>query len=181
MKDWQPSIRIIKNPITTDSKPSGVKAVPEPVPKNKPRPEARHLRPATTGHWEFRSTLKQVEFDGVNAKDQKSGHYSFEKGLGMKLRASGLRQMRNGIGISTCGDKPYGNPEYSTNFYKLDGVVSGQNICQRPKTQSLIGATDFHDLRSYANINPDRTLWKDRVRNDRRNSEIADVEALPDN
>ena len=84
MKEWQPSIRIIKNPITTTSKPSGVKSIPEPIPKSTPRPEARHVRPATTGHWEFRSTLKQVEVNGVNAKDRQSGHFSFEKGLGMK-------------------------------------------------------------------------------------------------
>ena len=51
MKDWQPSIRMIKNPVTTEVRKSGVKPIKEPVPKEKIRPQARHFRPATTAEW----------------------------------------------------------------------------------------------------------------------------------
>lgn len=116
----------------------------------------------------------------INAKDKKSAEYTFEKTMGGKLRTGALSQMRNGISVAKLGDKPYGFPEYSSNYYKLEGVVPGQSICNRPKTQSRIGATDFADLRSYAQINPNRMLWKDRVRKENIDAEIAEVEALPD-
>ena len=42
-----------------------------------------------------------------------------------KKRVSSLDHQRNHLGVSSLGDKSYRYPEYASNFYKEEGLVSG--------------------------------------------------------
>ncbi len=42
-----------------------------------------------------------------------------------KLRVLGLEGQRNGVGVSSLGDKSYKYPEYESNFYKAGGLIAG--------------------------------------------------------
>ena len=42
-----------------------------------------------------------------------------------KARMYGLEQQRNGVGVSSLGDKAYKYPEYQNSFYKDGGLIPG--------------------------------------------------------
>ena len=42
-----------------------------------------------------------------------------------KMKILGLEGQRNGLGVTSLGDKAYNYPEYETNFYKAGGLISG--------------------------------------------------------
>lgn len=42
-----------------------------------------------------------------------------------KGKLSGLESMRNSLGVTAMGDKPYKYPEYEANFYKNGGLIVG--------------------------------------------------------
>jgi len=42
-----------------------------------------------------------------------------------KARILGLEGQRNGLGVTSLGDKPYQYPEYQPNFYKSGGLIAG--------------------------------------------------------
>lgn len=48
-----------------------------------------------------------------------------------KGKLYGLESMRNSIGISSLGDKPYRYPEYEPEFYKNGGLIPGST--QKPR------------------------------------------------
>jgi|LakMenE01Jun11ns_1017448.scaffolds.fasta_scaffold9498416_1 hypothetical protein len=42
-----------------------------------------------------------------------------------KIRVLGLEQQRNGLGVTSMGDKSYKYPEYATQFFKDGGLITG--------------------------------------------------------
>lgn len=42
-----------------------------------------------------------------------------------KIRIYGLDGQRNGLGVTSLGDKSYKYPEYESNFYQSGGLIPG--------------------------------------------------------
>jgi hypothetical protein len=45
--------------------------------------------------------------------------------MGSKKRTENMYDQRNGCGMTSLGDKIYKAPEFSTNFFKGGGLVTG--------------------------------------------------------
>ena len=59
--------------------------------------------------------------------------------------------IRNGISRSTLGDKPYGAVSYSPDFFKQEGITTGQTIAlNMKKTFSRKNYTPRDTVYSYA-------------------------------
>jgi hypothetical protein len=43
----------------------------------------------------------------------------------VKKKIYGLEGQRNGLGVTSLGDKGYKYPEYESNFYQSGGLISG--------------------------------------------------------
>lgn len=61
----------------------------------------------------------------VGANQTKGEDYFVESRMQTKMRILGLDGQRNGLGVSSLGDKPYKYPEYDSNFYKAGGLIAG--------------------------------------------------------
>jgi hypothetical protein len=116
------------------------------------------LTPKAGAEKTFRSSSKPVHReDGTLAGYVISPEYKVERVMGGKLRSAGLSQMRNGINVRNHGDKSYGSPEFSPDFYKLEGVVTGQTQRVGPVTQNRLTSSDYYSLTVAPS--PKRTLW----------------------
>lgn len=60
-----------------------------------------------------------------SANQSKGNQYDLESRMQTKMRIYGLDGQRNGLGVSSLGDKPYNYPEYESGFYKAGGLIPG--------------------------------------------------------
>ena len=90
----------------------GLKKLSLPKLPEKRNPEQIHFQEKISDSYCFNGGLKPSEC----ANKESNNEYSHKEKMGSKKAVSTLKQMRNGIGVSSLGDKPYKNPAYSNGF-----------------------------------------------------------------
>lgn len=64
--------------------------------------------------------------------------------MGSKKRTENMYDQRNGCGMTSLGDKIYKAPEFSTNFFKGGGLVTGSTNVKKKNTGGQGKNVDFY-------------------------------------
>lgn len=104
------------------------------TPKDRPR---RYIEHPSSKEYTFRPSSRSVTRNGsvIFANKTTTNEYDLGTRMGRKRRSLDIGT-RNGIGESTPGDKPYGSPQNSKDYYKRCGMIPGSTIRNWPKTHS---------------------------------------------
>jgi hypothetical protein len=142
-----------------------------PVQKRYGHKEKMHGTTKESGHFNFNRTSVKT-FDVANALSNKSSN--LEKEMGIKKNMDYHEDQRNGLGLTSLGDKSYKNPEYSSNFFHEGGLVAGSSMRDRP------AKPDSYTLPKHIKfpLYPDRVTWKDKEKIDQVRDEKKAVKEL---
>jgi hypothetical protein len=89
-------------------------------------PERAHLRDAhdsLKGPTMDNANFVMKKFD--NANQGTSTEWNTEKSMTQKARVNTLYDQRNGLNLTSLGDKNYKYPEYQPNFFHEGGLIVG--------------------------------------------------------
>jgi hypothetical protein len=76
---------------------------------------------------------------------------------------------RNGIGVSSLGDKKYKAVDYSERFFHEGGLIAGSTHQTKIKSAGNAKAIDFYSgLKIDGPLNKDRVKWSDRVKKEEK-------------
>ena len=64
--------------------------------------------------------------------------------MGQKMRITNLHDQRNGLPMTSLGDKNYKNPDYTPDFFKDGGLIAGSTNQLRMKSSGNGKAIDFY-------------------------------------
>jgi len=105
--------------------------------------------------------------------------FPIEKLLGGKQRIQSLCKQRNGYRSKTPGEKPYGNPEYSIDYFKEGELIPGSsNVMNYKKTTSRKSFYFYETLDlTKKTLNPDK-LWVNKEKNEKLESDKNYVKFL---
>lgn len=123
-----------------------------------PRKEKLHISMGECNQEKVERGIKT--FDEANGPSRHS--YDVEEKLQRKARVLGLTDQRNGLGVTSLGDKSYKYPEYASNFYKEGGLIVGSSNAGRKKS-SVKAASDFDTLKIVSLTKPN---WNEKVKQD---------------
>lgn len=94
----------------------------------KPRAERKHANMEAPAPWESRKTCDEPtegKFTFVHDNRKTIDEYAVEKKMGNKMRVKTQYEARNGLPMTSLGDKIYSAPEYMTGFFKPGGLIAG--------------------------------------------------------
>ena len=98
--------------------------------------------------------------------------------MGRKKRVNDYYQKRNGLSVSSLGDKSYKSPLYQTGFFHETGLIPGstnkvykRNFAKKNEVDFTISAEAKYPF--YPTVK-----WEDRVRNEQKKQELHDVDEL---
>jgi len=135
--------------------------------------ERQHLHSRESRHHDYNKTSTRTFSEANHASHRE--HF-LEKEMGQKSAVGDLYDMRNGLAVTSLGDKAYKNPEYSGTFYKDGGLIAGSSIQERkakPDSYTLPKHITFP-------LNPDRVTWKDKEKFEMIGEEKKAVRELDD-
>ena len=149
---WRPCGRTLRpaRDATNYAAAQGRRYMPEPRAANRERPTRREI-PEATLRSGYDIPERGIDHGGVApvfwehgprsgtwAHEFISAERSLEHSFGVKKRVGTMRDKRNGIPRAFPGDKLYSAVEYSNDFYKTEGWLSGSCV---GKSQRLTGAS----------------------------------------
>ena len=72
-----------------------------------------------------------------------------------------MYEQRNGLPMSSLGDKNYKHPDYTPNFFKEGGLIAGSTNQLRMKSGGNGKAIDFYSglKLDQGPLNPNRKTW----------------------
>jgi hypothetical protein len=88
----------------------------------KDRAERRHVEPNPSGSYEDLEIGRKTY---IHHNRKTIDEYATEKVMGKKVRVGTLYDQRNGVPLTSLGDKIYKAPEYMPGFYKEGGLIVG--------------------------------------------------------
>ena len=162
-KDWKPSMRTGLTPKGKGDPKSGVKHIDFKPIEGKGQPERLHIQPKNPslqgpGHEVYdQKGLRPFEY----ANQKSTGEYNQEKVMTQKQRIKTLVEQRNGLPMSSLGDKNYKHPDYTPNFFKDGGLIAGSTNQLRMKSGGNGKAIDFYSglKLDQGPLNPNRKTW----------------------
>ena len=147
-------------------------------PKAKPpRREMKHFKPGISWRCGKEWNLGGIR-TGINQIEYRKDFYYIEQNMGKKGRIGEFYDKRNGLSAYSLGDKPFRYPEYSSNFFKEGGLVTGSTIAYRPRVGALKNEVDFTENKNAKWPLYPRKLWKDRVKEEQRKEELDQLNQL---
>lgn len=98
------------------------------------------------------------------------------------MRITNLYDQRNGLPMTSLGDKNYKNPDYTPDFFKEGGLIAGSTNQLRMKSSGNGKAIDFYSglKLDQGPLNPGRKTWTQAVKEQRLNEELDAVNSLKD-
>ena len=102
----------------------GAKKVDIQFTEMKPRAEKKHIEPKESETYEDASIGKRT-FIEHNRKT--INEYNLDNCIGNKKRIETIYDMRNGMPLSSLGDKIYKRPDYAPGFFKEGGLAVGSS------------------------------------------------------
>lgn len=130
----------------------------DPHPK-RPRPEKVHITQESTGNEYQTRGIKCGIRPNTPTKD-----YDLEDQLQAKKRILTYADMRNGISVSSLGDKIYKDTTYAPDFYKVPGVYPGSSNINRTRNMARKKKVDFKISKDAKWPLAPRTLWSEQVK-----------------
>lgn len=100
--------------------------------------------------------------------------HNLEEKLQRKARVLGLAEQRNGLGVTSLGDKCYKYPEYASNFYKEGGLIAGSSNAARKKS-AMRAASEFDTLKIVPLTKPN---WNEKVKLDEEREDLEYVRGI---
>ena len=102
--------------------------------------------------------------------------------MGKKARVNSLYDQRNGLPMTSLGDKIYKHPDYTPGFFKDGGLIAGSTNQARTKASGNGKAIDFYSglKLDQGPLNPSRKTWTQAVKEQRLNEELDAVNSLKD-
>ena len=82
------------------------------------------------------------------------------------MRITNLYDQRNGLPMTSLGDKNYKNPDYTPDFFKDGGLIAGSTNQLRMKSSGNGKAIDFYSglKLDQGPLNPGRKTWTQAVK-----------------
>jgi hypothetical protein len=117
-------------PCTKEIDPRGKKPIDFVPTELPPRPEKAHTYIPECKQERVQRGIKT--FGSANSLSEKG--YEIEQKLQRKARVLGLDNQRNGLEVTSLGDKSYKYPEYASNFYQQGGLIAGSSNAARKKS-----------------------------------------------
>ena len=106
----------------------------------------------------FRGTKQLLDY-----KYKETPEYSVEKVINRKKLVTSLDERRNNMPIIAPGDKLYRNVDYSSDFFKEGGLVTGSTNSARYNKTVGKKANNFYDTMDLSSSNLDpKKLWKNK-------------------
>ena len=90
-----------------------------------------------------------------------------------KMRVLGLDGQRNGLGVTSLGDKPYNYPQYQSNFYKAGGLIAGSTGF---RVRSGDSPPDAAKLKSIFT----KPMWAEKVKMEEKEDEKRVIGSVDD-
>jgi len=86
--------------------------------------------------------------------------------MGSKIRIKNLYDQRNGLPMTSLGDKVYKHPDYTPGFFKDGGLIAGSTNHARAKASGNGKAIDFYSglKLDQGPLNPSRKTWTQAVK-----------------
>ena len=91
-----------------------------------------------------------------------------------KMRVLGLEGQRNGLAVTSLGDKPYNYPEYQSNFYKAGGLIAGSTGFRVRSGDSP--PPDAAKLKSIFT----KPMWAEKVKMEEKEEETRVLDSVDD-
>lgn len=126
------------------------------------RAERLHLQQdfPQPGPWRLHMHMVRNE-EGHRPQDQPSLDLNFHASmLGRKRR---VEDQRNGLPVSSLGDKVYGAVEYAPGFFQQEGLAPALTYHRRVKAADKSAAGVFETVQSYSATSPLRLTWRERL------------------
>lgn len=177
--DGRPKMKTFpdKMALTDDrKKPENVKIIKQFITEKKPRAERLHIKSSEAGHYE---DLHIGIHTYGNITQQNPHEFTLEKKMGLKRSVRSLEQMRNGLPVKFLGDKPYGHPDYSKDYFRDGGLVPGANIGLHKSNKKY---NDNYDetIKNMSKIkrDPNKLTWKEKEKKDARQEDLNALDEL---
>lgn len=141
------------------------------------RAERLHIKQEfpESGPWRLHMHMIKNEA-GYRPQDLPSLDYDFHKTrLGRKKR---VEDLRNGLPVSSLGDKIYGAVEFAPQFFKQEGLAPTCTYRRRVKAADKGAAGVFETVQSYAATNPARMTWRERIAKQEAEGSQKDIDDL---
>lgn len=141
------------------------------------RAERLHLQQdlPQPGPWRFHMHMVRNEA-GHRPQDQPSPDFDFH--ATMLGRKSRVEDPRNGLPVSSLGDKVYGAVEYAPGYFQQEGLAPGLAYRRRIKAADKGAAGVFETVQSYAGTSPVRLTWRERLARQEEAGMQKDMEDL---
>ena len=93
-----------------------------------------------------------------------------------------MYDQRNGLPLTSLGDKNYKHPEYQTGYFKDGGLIVGSTNKLRMASGGSGKAIDFYSglKLDQGPLNPNRKTWAEAVKEQQLNEELDAVGSLKD-
>lgn len=179
MGERKPCIQKVVRPPRPPERVQSMKYIkPEyaPVP---PRAEKAHIPPVLTvsGRPEFPIHTRTVRtVSGDRVRDFTSTEYDFHKTqMGRKQLVCDLR---NGLPVSSQGDKAYNVAEYAPGFFREEGLFSRTSFRPRLPMHVKGAASSYGKLQSYEATGPARKKWSQRQKEETATEDQTAINSL---
>ena len=99
-----------------------------------------------------------------------------------KQRIKSLYDQRNGLPMTSLGDKNYKHPDYTPGFFKDGGLIPGSTNQLKLKSGGNGKSIDFYSGLKLGGgpLNPGRKTWTQAVKEQQLNEELDAVGSLKD-
>lgn len=179
MGDRKPCIHTVLRPPRPPERIQSMKYIKPEYSKAPPRAEKAHIPQllSNTQQPEFSihtRTIRTVSGDRI--RDIASTEYDFHKTqMGRKRVVS---DQRNGLPLSSQGDKAYNAVECGPGFFKDEGLVSRASFRPRLPLHVKGAANSYGNLLSYEASNPPRKKWSKRMQEEAATEEQSALNSL---
>ena len=150
----------------------GLKKLTLPKLPEKRNPEQVHFDPKNSDSYCFKGGLKTYSFSNKETNKE----HTHKELMGSKKLVPSLNEMRNHIGVASLGDKPYKNPEYSTNFKPQIYRLKFSDAHPANKNSKIIDYYKDLDLDKFINMDTGMAEKKKQRKKQKREMEVKQLD-----
>lgn len=135
--------------------------LPSVITEAKPRAQRTHFEEKISGSYED----DEVGLKTFVQHNRRSMNEYLNTDLMGRKKLIVFEETRNGIPVSSLGDKKYKAVQYSERFFHEGGLVTGSTHQAKIKSAGNAKAIDFYaGLKIDGPLNKDRIKWTDRIK-----------------